>query len=82
MTAVGNEGNARKTAVVTITRPGLVVAGNIARECQADLYVSERYVPNIPEDLRSEAHPFDAVSNNPCSSDLRSIDPKARMLLG
>ncbi len=64
MTAVGNEGNARKTAVVTITRPGLVVAGNIARECQADLYVSERYVPNIPEDLRSEAHPFDGVLKN------------------
>ncbi len=54
----------KKLAVVTITRPGLVVAAKIARECGADLFVSDRYVPNIPEDLRPLAHPFDGVLKN------------------
>ncbi|MCL4485846.1 MAG: cobalamin biosynthesis protein [Nitrospirae bacterium] len=51
-------------AVVTITRPGLVVAAKIARESGAVLYVSERYLPNIPEDLRAESRPFDGVLKN------------------
>ncbi len=54
----------KKLAVVTITRPGLVVAAKIAKECGADLFVSDRYVPNIPEDLRQAAHPFDGVLKN------------------
>ena len=61
----GSDPAGEKTlAVVTITRPGLLVAAKIARATGADLYVSERYVPNIPEDLRPQSRPFDGVIKN------------------
>ena len=56
--------DAPKLAVATITRPGLLVAARIAREHQADLYVSERYVAHIPEDLKEKATTFDGVIKN------------------
>lgn len=64
MTGAPNPPEGKKIAVITITRPGLVVAGKIVRDQRADLYVSERYVPNVPEDLRALSHPFDGVIKN------------------
>lgn len=55
---------APRLAVVTITRPGLLVAARIAQEHQADLYVSERYVSHIPADLAETAKTFDGVIKN------------------
>lgn len=56
--------DAPKLAVATITRPGLLVAARIAQEHHADLYVSERYISHIPEDLKPTAKTFDGVIKN------------------
>ncbi len=57
-------GDGKALAIVTITRPGLLVASRIAREFEATIYVSERYASNVPEDLRSVTQPFDGVVKN------------------
>ena len=57
-------GIGRAIAIVTITRPGLVVASKIARGVDATIFVSERYISNIPEELREVSKPFDGVVKN------------------
>lgn len=57
-------GEGKALAVVTITRPGLLVASRIAKETGATLFVSERYASNIPENLRETAKTFDGVVKN------------------
>ncbi len=64
-TEIGSSGmGTKRLAVATITRPGLLVAARIAKEHGADLFVSERYLANIPEDLKATAKPFDGVIKN------------------
>lgn len=58
------EGGSKRLAVATITRPGLLVAARIAKAHGADLFISERYQTNIPEDLKATAKPFDGVIKN------------------
>ena len=66
MTTVSQETRPQgmRLAVATITRPGLLVAARIAREHQADLYVSEKYFSHIPDDLKERAKVFDGVIKN------------------
>lgn len=54
-------GSGRAVAIVTITRPGVIVASKIASECDSTLFVAERYVPNVPEGVRGVTRSFDGV---------------------